>query len=789
MASSGGGTGKVSSGPLKGKVVYLSEGEIKTLGKVAGLNPTQAFDAMKAGNNPIIQAGIQLLADTGAKTAKTSMADVIADKLATKAAQAQAEQQLAGSALIAKELSDKLASASSPHTLKNVTANADGTFTVNTKQGTSITYDSVAKVQALVDTITGSATPAAKPKKAKTPKTDDEDDTATLAKPGTSTIDAQALMAKGLPVAEQVDVIKNGLVVIKTSKGDQEITADTYGGIWAVHESKGYGSKKYSLTHIPSGLALKDASTKSELAAAAHALLGIDQDIDWTSPSPFTGKQGTAGYKQAVDVNNAIVYGNLKGIKTTATKAADSADNGGTPATPAAPATPMSTLDMETLDTKLTGITPAQSVPVEKGKTISVGYGNQVEADVYDGVLAVHKNPWGSGYKITHLPSGNSSVLVFNASTKGEAVAATHALLGLPGVDWKGNAPLAGMSTAADAQYGQIKSAIYWKDLKGVKASVTTPKAPKAPGSGTPKASKGKSDGYKPFNLAEAPTVAGTPGTTKMLKATYQGNAPDKWFDVPDLDPLDVTYSDGSKATLKPFAKSLSAANTKANQVYAEWASKNGPGTTGYKVLNNRYQTPAYRAINSYLRWKGQGKSDAEIDNLLKTDPFVTYSGTIFSPGKYGYYNGIAQEYTAAGMQKLVAQLNESLSSSPLPETTIMYRGISRGTKANPNPVAQQIFKANPGDMLDNDPAFQSITINKNHALNYATKPHLGGAGVMMTVIVPKGTKGAYLPAKGGIASEYEYLLASGAQYRLVSKQTDPATGLIHAVVELVGQD
>lgn len=55
-----------------------------------------------------------------------------------------------------------------------------------------------------------------------------------------------------------------------------------------------------------------------------------------------------------------------------------------------------------------------------------------------------------------------------------------------------------------------------------------------------------------------------------------------------------------------------------------------------------------------------------------------------------------------------------------------------------------------------------------------------------MTIVAPKGTKGAYLPANGGVTKEAEFLPASGVRYRLLSKTHDPVTGLIHAVVEMV---
>jgi hypothetical protein len=55
-----------------------------------------------------------------------------------------------------------------------------------------------------------------------------------------------------------------------------------------------------------------------------------------------------------------------------------------------------------------------------------------------------------------------------------------------------------------------------------------------------------------------------------------------------------------------------------------------------------------------------------------------------------------------------------------------------------------------------------------------------------MTIVAPKGTKGAYLPANGGVTKEAEFLPASGVRYRLLSKTTDPETGLTHAVVEMV---
>jgi hypothetical protein len=56
----------------------------------------------------------------------------------------------------------------------------------------------------------------------------------------------------------------------------------------------------------------------------------------------------------------------------------------------------------------------------------------------------------------------------------------------------------------------------------------------------------------------------------------------------------------------------------------------------------------------------------------------------------------------------------------------------------------------------------------------------------MMTIVAPAGTKGAYVPANGGFSGESEFLLAAGTRYRLLSKTTDPATGLVSAVLEVV---
>lgn len=643
MASGGGGTGKISSGPLKGKVVYLTEGEITGLAKAAGLTYTDAFLAMKAGNNPVIQAGVQFLADTGAKPAKESLADKIAATVAakTKAQQAAAEaaakaQQLAAGALVAQELNDKIAGKAT--NAKQVVANPDGTYTLYTKQGSAITYDSAAKVAAVVDAFTGaaSATPVAA---------------------------APADPASGTPKP-------------KAAPGQAKGT--------------------------------------STVNPADYAALGL--------PAPAT------------------------------------------------------TLDVQT----------NQTIPI----SLTNGTTKEVTGDVYDGKWMVQKD--GSYYNITITANGQ---WLTSVKTKGEAVAAIHSLMGpeFSDIDWSNPTPIKGLNPDTLAKLKKFKQDADLGMLKGIKAAQKGLKAPKASTDGdatpsAPKASKPSLSNYEAFSpSAKAPTVEPTTGSTYMT-ATYQG-FPSKGFNVPDLDPVTLTYPNGKTSVVKAAGATFKAAHAKLSKWYGEWGKANGPGTPGYHVINNKYQSPVYRAMNMYLRWKGQGKSDAEIDTLLKTDSFVTYKGTIFNKYQYGNYHGIEQEYTASGMSKLIGAMDKAMSGSPLPETTVMYRGISRGTKDNPNPIATEIFKASPGDILGKDDAYQSLSVNKNHSLNYATKPHLGGPGAMLTVIVPKGTKGAYLPAKGGITSEYEYLLARGARYRLLSKQTDAATGLIHAVVELVEQD
>lgn len=292
---------------------------------------------------------------------------------------------------------------------------------------------------------------------------------------------------------------------------------------------------------------------------------------------------------------------------------------------------------------------------------------------------------------------------------------------------------------------------------------------------------------YTPLNPRSpgpAPT-ASLPTSRQTMVASYVGS-PSRSFDVPDQDPITLTYPDGKTVTVSTAGKSLASAQTKLKSWYEAWGRENAPGTTGYNVVTKRYQTPAYRAINTYLRMKEAGASPSEITRELQTNSEVTYSGGVFSPGSYGNYPGAREEYTYEGMKRIADALDKSLSSTLLPETTVMYRGITRSTPKAPNPMADAIFSGKPGDMMPGDPAPQSLSLNKNWSLNYATKPHRGGPGVMMTIIVPKGAKGAYLPANGGVTREAEYLLKGGVNYRLVSKERDAATGLIHAVLEVV---
>ncbi len=69
------------------------------------------------------------------------------------------------------------------------------------------------------------------------------------------------------------------------------------------------------------------------------------------------------------------------------------------------------------------------------------------------------------------------------------------------------------------------------------------------------------------------------------------------------------------------------------------------------------------------------------------------------------------------------------------------------------------------------DDGFTSTTVSQNYA---KTGPFLkkdGKVGVVMKILVPEGTKGAYLPAHGGFGAEYEMLLQSGAHFQILEKK------------------
>lgn len=237
--------------------------------------------------------------------------------------------------------------------------------------------------------------------------------------------------------------------------------------------------------------------------------------------------------------------------------------------------------------------------------------------------------------------------------------------------------------------------------------------------------------------------------------------------------------------------RDTAAAQKALTAEYASWGKAHAPGTPGGTVLQSIYQNTPYRAINAQLRWRGSGMSDGQINGKLRTDPYVTKGGDIFKSGtqantearQRGYAPRV-QDYTVQNVDRWIAAVDKTLGQRTTRDM-ITYR--AQGAKSE---LTRIIRSLKPGDTYK-DPAYTSTSVDYDRTLRrYSMDPRAGGPGVMLTVVVPRGTKGAYLPAKNsGNQQESEFLLARGTTYRLLSTEQDTKTGVTHAVVELVGQD
>lgn len=314
--------------------------------------------------------------------------------------------------------------------------------------------------------------------------------------------------------------------------------------------------------------------------------------------------------------------------------------------------------------------------------------------------------------------------------------------------------------------------------------------------------------------LAKANAPAGTfPNTRSSGTATISNLAPPTRANLgtPLANPsltknsdTEVVMSDASGATRR-FTDPGGAGNTGPNQsqiagqtmtnAYSAWAKANPRGSVGYQTLDTIYQNTPYRAINGYLRNQGAGMSKPQLANYLHNDPEVTLNGSIFRAGSVMHsamagrgYTAKRSDYTPAGVDKWVKTIDSTLSSHPLQRDTVMWRGASTHTASgSPNEYTKLIKSLKPGDTFK-DHAYTSVSVDKAWARDvYATKH--GGPGVLVKVLAPSGTKGAYLPAKGGKTAESEYLLGRGARFRLLDKTVDPRTGITHATIELIDQD
>jgi hypothetical protein len=149
-------------------------------------------------------------------------------------------------------------------------------------------------------------------------------------------------------------------------------------------------------------------------------------------------------------------------------------------------------------------------------------------------------------------------------------------------------------------------------------------------------------------------------------------------------------------------------------------------------------------------------------------------------------------------VNRIIRDLGTAIQKSSVPEDTIAFRGIRSGgdrngvfakgyrdfkTKVYDNWQVGQTYQA--GSAMT-DKAYTSTTLDRSVAEKVFTKG--SQAGIVIEYRIPKGTRGVAMSAtnsKSRFNDTAEILLDKGLGYTVVSKYQDPATGRLHAVLEI----
>lgn len=139
----------------------------------------------------------------------------------------------------------------------------------------------------------------------------------------------------------------------------------------------------------------------------------------------------------------------------------------------------------------------------------------------------------------------------------------------------------------------------------------------------------------------------------------------------------------------------------------------------------------------------------------------------------------ILGDYSQIKIDDAIATMDNVIKKSPpLKEDTILYRGVNNvffdGKKLD-------ITDLKPGQII-NDKATISTSLLKDKA--YAHND------IMLEILAPKGTKGAYIESFVGAYGQQEFLLGRNTKFKVLDNPiTDPITGKTTIKVEIVSPD
>lgn len=238
--------------------------------------------------------------------------------------------------------------------------------------------------------------------------------------------------------------------------------------------------------------------------------------------------------------------------------------------------------------------------------------------------------------------------------------------------------------------------------------------------------------------------------------------------DVPGRDHV-IQMADGTEVSFRNIRgdSNYNSDNMPGQEAVGEFVKNNPDVAEAVSGYTGSLSTP----VNSVLRWKALGISDAQILHDNDSLPKVAK----FKPS-----------FVADGLKKLKEKINniaKATGHTALQENTVVYRRLGDG-----DPLENVIDKLEPGDDILYEGGFFSTTTNHTEEVN---------SGLMLHVLLPAGSKGYFVnqateTTQGGsvkhlssqFASEEEFLLHPGSRFRLLKKD-----GAGTAVIGLVGQE